>query len=184
MREHGVLKRVMLIYDEVLRHLDKGEDVPPEVIRDAAKIIRGYIEDYHEKLEEDFYFPRFKETPLASLAEELLKQHLAGRKLTDLTLRLAKPQTMKVAEERRRLADSMRTFVRMYGPHEAWEDTVLFPQFRQIVGAHEYAALSEDFAKREREVFGEDPLGRFVEQAATIEKRLGIFDLAQFTPKI
>src|SRR4051794_3308543 len=54
MREHGVLKRVMLIYDEVLRHLDRGEDVPPEVIRDSAKIIRGYIEDYHEKLEEDF----------------------------------------------------------------------------------------------------------------------------------
>jgi hemerythrin-like domain-containing protein len=184
MREHGVLKRVMLVYDEVLRHLDRGEEVPPEVIRDSAKIIRGYIEDYHEKLEEDFYFPRFKNTPLASLAEVLLEQHLAGRKLTDITLRLATPQAMKIAEERGRLADSVRTFVRMYGPHEVWEDTVLFPQFRKLVGPHEYAALAEDFEKREREVFGEDPLEQFVERVAAIEKKLGIFDLAQFTPKI
>ena len=52
MREHGVLKRVMLIYEEVLRHFEKGGSVSPDLIRDAAKIIRAFIEDYHEKLEE------------------------------------------------------------------------------------------------------------------------------------
>ena len=36
-------------------------------------------------------------------------------------------------------------FVRMYEPHEAREDTVLFPQFRKIVSKHEYDALGEEF---------------------------------------
>jgi len=60
MREHGVLKRVLLIYGEALRRLDAKEDLPPEALADAAGIIRHFVEDYHEKLEEDFLFPRFE----------------------------------------------------------------------------------------------------------------------------
>jgi hypothetical protein len=56
MREHGVLKRVLLIYGEVLRRINAKQDFPPEALADAARIIRSFIEDYHEKLEEDFLF--------------------------------------------------------------------------------------------------------------------------------
>src|SRR5579884_4424993 len=60
MREHGVLKRVLLIYGEAVRRIEAKEDVPPEAIMDSARIIRSFIEDYHEKLEENFLFPRFE----------------------------------------------------------------------------------------------------------------------------
>lgn len=60
MREHGVLKRVILVYREALRRLATREDLPPETLAGAARIIRVFIEDYHEKLEEDFLFPRFR----------------------------------------------------------------------------------------------------------------------------
>jgi hypothetical protein len=53
MREHGVLKRVLLIYGEALRRLDAKQDFPPYALADAAGIIRSFIEDYHEKLEEE-----------------------------------------------------------------------------------------------------------------------------------
>src|SRR5438552_14953367 len=52
MREHGVLKRVLLVYGEVLRRIDSKQDFPPETLADAARIIRNFVEDYHEKLEE------------------------------------------------------------------------------------------------------------------------------------
>src|SRR6266508_3941702 len=60
MREHGVLKRVLLVYGESLRRLGAREELPPEALADSARIIRSFIEDYHEKLEEDFLFPRFR----------------------------------------------------------------------------------------------------------------------------
>src|SRR5438034_723182 len=60
MREHGVLKRVLLVYGEAIRRIEANEDLPPETVMDSAKIIRNFIEDYHEELEEDFLFPRFK----------------------------------------------------------------------------------------------------------------------------
>jgi hypothetical protein len=71
----------------------------------------------------------------------------------------------------------------MYRPHEAREDTVLFPAFRTIVSPHEYDALGEQFEKKEDELFGEDGFFKVVDQIADLEKRLGIYDLSQFGPR-
>ena len=185
MREHGVLKRVLLVYGEAIRRLESNQDLPPSAIMDSAKIIRDFIEDYHEKLEENFLFPRFKKAgKLTDLVDVLVQQHQGGRKLTDITTQLATNQALKNADDRRKLADLLRQFIRMYNPHEAREDTVLFPEFRKIVSSHEYDSLGEDFEKKEHELFGEDGFEKMVDKVAGIEKQLGIYELSQFTPKI
>lgn len=184
MREHGLLNRVLLVYGEALRRLDARQELPPEPVADAARIIRSFIEEYHEKLEEDFLFPRFvKANKLTDLVAVLLQQHQAGRRLTDTTIRLATPQALKGSENRGQLASSLRQFVRMYRPHEAREDTVLFPAFRGIVSANEYDSLGDDFENKEHELFGEDGFEKMVDKVASIEKSLGIYELSQFTPK-
>jgi hemerythrin-like domain-containing protein len=185
MREHGVLKRVLLIYGEAIRRIDANEDLPPpDTVADSAKIIRSFIEDYHEKLEENFLFPRFKKAgQLVDLVDVLVQQHQGGRRLTDQTLQLATLAALKNADDRNKLTNSLRQFIRMYNPHEAREDTVLFPAFRKIVTGHEYDSLGEDFEKKEHELFGEGGFESIVDKVAGIEKKLGIYDLAQFTPK-
>ena len=184
MREHGVLKRVLLIYGEALHRLYAKQDLPPDALADAAGIIRSFVEDYHEKLEEDFLFPRFeKANQLVDLVKVLRTQHQAGRRVTDITLRFANLQSLKNDSERAQLINSLQQFIRMYNPHEAREDTVLFPAFRKIVSSHEFDSLGEDFEKKEDELFGEDGFEKVVDRVAGIEKRLGIYDLAQFTPK-
>jgi hemerythrin-like domain-containing protein len=184
MREHGVLKRVMLVYEETLRRIDGSQEFPPETLRDAAQIIWNFVENYHEKLEEDFLFPRFeKQRRLVDLVKVLRAQHEAGRRVTDAILQRASLPAIKNPEERRKIAESLRAFNRMYGPHEAREDTVLFPAFRGVVSAHEFGALGEDFEKREDQLFGRNGFESMVERVAGIEKKLGIYDLAQFTPK-
>ena len=185
MREHGVLKRVLLVYGEAIRRIETNEDLPPETVMDSAKIIRNFIEDYHEKLEEDFLFPRFKKAgKLVDLVNVLLQQHQGGRNVTDITMQFATDQALKNSDDRRKLADSLRQFIRMYNPHEAREDTILFPEFRKIVSKNEYSSLGEDFEKKDHELFGEDGFERMVDKVAGIEKKLGIYDLAQFTPKV
>jgi hemerythrin-like domain-containing protein len=184
MREHGVLKRVLLIYGEALGRLYAKHDLSPDALADAAGIIRSFVEDYHEKLEEDFLFPRFeKANQLVDLVKVLRTQHQAGRRVTDITLRFANLQSLKNDSERAQLIGSIQQFIRMYNPHEAREDTVLFPAFRKIVSPHEFDSLGEDFEKKENELFGEDGFENVVDKVAGIEKRLGIYDLAQFTPK-
>ncbi len=185
MREHGVLKRILLIYGEAIRRMTANRELPVEVVLDAAKIIRSFVEDYHEKLEENYLFPRFEKAgKLVDLTQTLRTQHEAGRRVTDLTLSLAKQSTLKNAAERGRFIDSMQQFIRMYNPHEAREDTVLFPAFRGLVSGNEFDSLGEEFEKKENELFGEDGFGRMVDRVAALEKKLGIYELAQFTPKI
>jgi hemerythrin-like domain-containing protein len=83
MREHGVLDRVLLIYDAAIRRLSANEDFDPTVIVDSAKLVQDFIENYHENSEEDFLFPRFRNAhQLVDLVTTLLEQHQAGRTIT------------------------------------------------------------------------------------------------------
>lgn len=185
MREHGLLNRLLLIYDEHLRILAAKRTFDGSVLASAADIIRRFVEEYHEKLEEDFLFPRFRKAgKLVSLVDTLQAQHKAGRELTAKIEELAGVATLKyVSTDSEKLADALRAFLRMYRPHEAREDTVLFPAFRKIVSPHEYEALGDDFEKKENELFGEDGFFKVVDRVAQLEKKLGIYELAQFTPK-
>ena len=112
-----------------------------------------------------------------------LMQHRAGRRLTDTVLRLSTAKSLKNADDRKTLAETLHLFIRMYNPHAAREDTVLFPALHGIVSAHEYDSLGEDFEKKEQQLFGADGFEKMVDRIAAIEKSLGIYDLAQFTPR-
>src|ERR1044071_4434764 len=185
MREHGVLKRVLLIYRDVINRIDGKQDFPADVVMSSAKLIRAFVEDYHEKLEQDYLFPRFrKANKLVDLVDVLYKQHQKGRILTDQTIQLATASNLKDQARRAKLRNVLHQFVRMYEPHEAREDTVLFPEFRKIVSKHEYDALGEEFEKKENELFHGDGFEKNVDAVAKLEKQLGIYDLAQFTPSI
>jgi hemerythrin-like domain-containing protein len=185
MREHGILKRVVMIYREVINRIDSKRDFPPLVVVSSAKLIRTFVEDYHEKLEENYLFPRFRKgNKLVDLVDVLERQHQKGRILTDQTLKLAGSPALKDAGQRANLRHALYQFVRMYEPHEAREDTVLFPAFRKIVSKHEYGALGEAFEKQENELFHGDGFEKNVDAVARLEKELGIYDLAQFTPSV
>jgi hemerythrin-like domain-containing protein len=185
MREHGVLNRILLVYEEFLRRLAaKPHDLDPAIVTASAGLIRSFVEDYHEKLEENHLFPRFEKAgKLVELVAVLRQQHAAGRRLTDATLHLATPAAMKTPGDREKLAVTLRQFLRMYRPHEAREDTVLFPAIRQVFTAKEFDVLGDKFEDQEKALFGPDGFEGIVAKVAGLEKSLGIYDLAQFTPK-
>jgi len=183
MREHGVLRRILLVYGEVIRRVDAGNAVDAEPIAKAATIVRAFIEDYHEKDEEEFVFPRFRKAgKLTGLVDVLVQQHQAGRTLTAQIQRLATPATLQKPESRVEMAQTMRLFKRMYEPHAAREDTVLFPAFAQLLSEKELHALMDTFEQKEKAL----PLGDFEKMVAdvtAIEKAFGLDDLSKFTPK-
>ena len=184
MREHGVLRRILFIYDEILwRRLAPKEDFSPQVLVSATDIVRRFVEDYHEKLEEEYLFPRFrKQGKHLALVDTLLQQHRTGRTLTDAIRKRATPQAIKDDAERAHLMAALRLFARTYRPHAAREDTVLFPALRSVVSAHEYDALGEEFEEKEHKLFGEDGFEKVVAEVAGLEKQLELNDLASFTP--
>ncbi|MFB6317936.1 hemerythrin domain-containing protein [Saccharicrinis sp. FJH54] len=185
MREHGLLQRMMIIYDTAVIRMGKDEYFNPVFVNQTADIIRNFVEDYHEKLEEDYLFPRLrKANKETELVEVLLKQHRGGRDVTEKILKLTQPGQDMKTDDKQEVIALMTMFNRMYRPHEAREDTVLFPAFKSVVSAHEYGALGEEFEKIEHQKFGGDGFDMMVDKVAEIERTIGIYDLDQFTPHI
>jgi len=183
MREHGVLRRVLLVYGEIARRLETTAEVDAGAIQRCAFLIRRFVEDYHERQEEEMVFPRFERAhKLVELVSVLRAQHQAGRKVTERVRGLATVQSLKDRERRLLLRDELLVFVRMYEPHAAREDTVLLPALHEIVSRSEYEALGEDFERRERRTFGGDGFEHAVADVEAIERAIGIENLAQFTP--
>ena len=183
MQEHGLLNRILLIYDHCRIQLLNKQLFDFAALFNAAGIIRTFVEDYHEKQEENYLFPRFKKANrLTDLVDTLLQQHHAGRNITEQITQITKRGTHSDSENQK-LNELLSAFNTMYRPHEAREDTVLFPAFRKIVSQHEYDSLGEEFENNEHKLFGEGGFEMMVGKVADIEKSLGIYELAQFTPK-
>ena len=116
------------------------------------------------------------------LVTVLRQQHASGRKLTAEVLQIATKERLAKAGPREQLTRACAAFIRMYRPHEAREDTVLFPALYKVVGAKEVKELGARFEEEYR-LFGEEGFEKTVAEVAAIEKQLGVYDLAGFTPK-
>jgi hemerythrin-like domain-containing protein len=185
MREHGVLKRVLLCYREMTARVQAGGPLDAQDLHDAALIIHDYIEGFHEGLEEGYVFPRLvKAGRLASTVTTLLVQHARGRVITEFLLGGTAAKGVASPAAAAQLAAAMQAFDRMYEPHEAREDTVVFPVFRQILPAAELTDLGQLFADLQYQQFGTDEFAAMVARIASIEQNLGVYDLAQFTPEV
>lgn len=183
MREHGLLNRVLLIYEEIIKKLNNKEEFDINLLSGAVDVIKNFIEEYHEKLEEDYIFPIFKKAKkLVTLVNTLLEQHKAGRIVTSNIKEILSSENIKTQKIRKKLISLLKKFVRMYRPHEAREDTILFPKLHSLISKQEYEDLGELFEKIEHEKFGENGFEDMVNKVAGIEKKLGIYDLSQFTP--
>jgi hemerythrin-like domain-containing protein len=179
-----VLKRVLLCYAAMIAGVQAGGPLDAGHVRDAALVIHDYIEGFHEGLEEGYVFPRLRPGPLAGTVTTLLEQHARGRVITQFLLAHASAKDTAVSGTRARLASAMTAFNRMYQPHEAREDTIVFPAFRQAVPPQEFADLGAHFAELERQQFGPGEFTAMVSRVAAIEQALGIYDLASFTPDV
>jgi hemerythrin-like domain-containing protein len=120
---------------------------------------------------------------MTDLVTTLLTQHQAGRALTAEILRRSQPDTFQDVDNQERVIAACQRFIRMYRPHEAREDTVLFPALRTILSPKQVEALGARMEKDEHTVLGDDGFEKAVAEVASLEQTLGIHDLTQFTPR-
>jgi hemerythrin-like domain-containing protein len=184
MREHGILRRALLVYQEsVVRLRQDPASVPPDALEKAANLFRVFGEDYHEKkLEEIYIFPALKKSTstAASYVDVLLAQHMRGREITDYVLSVTKADKIP-SNSVEALAKTLESFVRMYQHHAAIEDTVIFPAWKATLGEPEYDALGEKFEEIETEQFGGDGFETALKRMEEIETSLGLSNLDMFT---
>jgi hemerythrin-like domain-containing protein len=183
MREHGILRRCLIVYSETAAGLRGGGRLDPKPIQQTAELFRRFGEGYHEMmLEEIHIFPRIKQAggPTAALVDVLKTQHQRGREITAYILQVVAKGDIGTADTEP-LAGAFETFVRMYRAHAAREDTVVFPAWKDALSEQQLHEMGEKFEDIERQQFGHDGFEDAVKQIAAIEQSLGVADLAKFT---
>jgi hemerythrin-like domain-containing protein len=182
MREHGVLRRILVVYHETataLRTTPAALDAG--ALGAAAELFRAFGEAYHEGiLEERHIFPAVRKVggEAAALVDPLLAQHQRGREITAFIR--AKCAAGKIAAaDAEPLAGALDGFVRMYAAHTAYEDTIVFQAWRKSLSAKQLDEAGEQAIERQQ--FKGDGFDMAVGQIASIEQRLGLHDLGRFT---
>ena len=184
MREHGVIRRALLVYRECAAKLrGNSESVDPRALLDTARLFRTFGEDYHErKLEEPYIFPAVMKAggPAAAYVDVLIAQHNRGREITDYILAVAGKGAISAsdAEALARVFDGLDL---MYANHAAREDTIVFPAWKDALSERQLDEMGDKFEDIERAQFGKDGYEDAVAQIGRIEQALGLADLAQFT---
>jgi hemerythrin-like domain-containing protein len=180
MREHGVLRRAILVFRACAGRLIAGQIVDAPALHRAAQLFRNFGEDYHEKkLEEENIFPQVKKAggPAAALVDVLLSQHQRGREIISYVLDATNGTTF----DNKAVANALQSFELMYEHHAAREDTILFPAWKKAIGAHEVEEMGDKFEEIEKAQFGGDGFDMAVKQIGEIEQALGLGNLAAFT---
>jgi hemerythrin-like domain-containing protein len=184
MREHGILRRALLVYTTAATKLRGNlSTIPPDALQKTAKLFRTFGEEYHEKkLEEAFIFPAVKKAggEAATYPDILVAQHNRGREITDYVIAVTQGSKLG-ASNAAESAEALDAFVLMYRHHAAREDTIIFPAWKKTLTAGELDDMNEKFEDIEHEQFGEDGFEDAVKQISAIESSLGLANIAQFT---
>jgi hemerythrin-like domain-containing protein len=184
MREHGILRRALLVYSAAAMKLrTNASSTPPDVLQKTAKLFRAFGEEYHEKkLEEAYIFPAVKKVSgeAATYPDILIAQHNRGREITDYIISVTQG-TKFGANNAEPMAKALEAFVLMYRNHAAREDTIIFPAWKQTMTGKQLDEMNDKFEDIEHEQFGEDGFEDAVKQISAIESSLGLADISQFT---
>src|ERR1041384_3685436 len=185
MREHGVIRRALLVYAETVPKLrQNAAAVDSAALRQTAQLFRSFGEDYHEKmLEEEHIFPLVRKQggKLQNYVDVLTAQHQRGREITDYIL--AVTNAGKIGTQHvEPLAKVFESFVRMYENHAAREDTIIFPAWKTNFTDKQLDEISDQFEDIEHKMFGKDGFEDAEKKISNIEGVLGFADLSQFTP--
>jgi hemerythrin-like domain-containing protein len=185
MREHGVIRRALLIYSQVADMLRTSPgSVDAAALHKTAQLFRTFGEDYHERmLEEQHIFPIVRKMKglAASYPDVLTAQHQRGREITDYTLAVTNAPKISV-QHGEPLACVFEGFVRMYENHAAREDTIVFPAWKTKFSNKQLDELSDQFEEIEHKMFGKDGFEDAEKTISGVEATFGFTDISQFTP--
>jgi hemerythrin-like domain-containing protein len=184
MREHGILRRALLVYREsALKMRQDVASVPIDALEKTAQLFRVFGEEYHErKLEESYIFPSLKKSQNSATpyVDFLMTQHARGREITDYILSMTGGDKLPAGTETN-FINTLESFVRMYEHHAAVEDTLVFPVWKESISPDEFDELGSKFEEIEEEQFGEDGFKAALTRMAEIEGSLGLANLDMFT---
>lgn len=156
--EHGAIKRMLRIIDEVSRRLDAGEPVATEDLEGIVEFIRVFADKCHHAKEEGHLFPAMVQRGVPAESGPIgvmLYEHDLGRE----HVRAMGEALAGAARGERAAAQAFSEHARGYAgllrDHIAKEDSILYPMAERVLDSAEDDRLFEAFERVETDVVGQ-----------------------------
>jgi hemerythrin-like domain-containing protein len=157
MNDHGILRRALLVCHHCASLLREGKvQNIGKPLHETAIVFQRFGGDYHEKaIEETFVFPEvLKGDPAtARCPTVLIRQHERSREFLTYLQDITKSGIVP-ARNAGQLASQLEVFDKMYRFHAAYEDTVVFPAWKNQLSAQAYGEMRERFVQVQQKMIG------------------------------
>jgi hemerythrin-like domain-containing protein len=179
MREHGILRRAVIVFRECAARLDGRQFVDANAMHRTAQLFRDFGQNYHEKLEEENIFPELRKAggEAGAMVQVLIEQHKRGREIVNYLLSTTRGAVLRGQD----LVAPLIALELMYANHAAREDTIIFPAWKKAIGVRAVGEMGDKFEETEKKQFGGDGFDMAVKQIGEIERSLGLTNLGLFT---
>lgn len=183
-REHAIMERLMIVLESGVASIVDGGDTDLFPINHAAITIKEFGADHHMVDEEQFIFPKLREAgTMDKLVDTLEIQHDKGRELIGRIIDLTRSGHIDDPGRLNELAGHCMSFVIMYRPHAAWEETVVFPALYDIASENYIDNINLRMHDEERSLMSDPGLRKLMDNLRKIERAAGTADLGSFTPR-
>jgi hemerythrin-like domain-containing protein len=182
-REHAIMERLMIVLESEVARILEGEVVDLFPINHAAITIKEFGTDHHMVDEEQFLFPKLREAgTMDRLVDTLEIQHDKGREIIGRIIDLTRAGYIDDLGQLNELTGLCMSFVIMYRPHAAWEETVVFPALYEIATENYIDNINMRMHDEERTMMSDPGLHRLMDNLRKIEEAAGTSDPGRFTP--
>jgi len=151
MIEHRLIERMIAVMAKEIDRVKKEQVADPEFIDTAVDFIRIYADQCHHGKEEKILFRDLQKKALSPddkrVMEELIQDHVQGRKLTGKLLSAKDKYAAGDAAALKTILATMRQLVDFYPKHIEKEDKVFFrPAMKYLSEIERDAMLKEEYA--------------------------------------
>jgi len=174
-KDHRVIEKMLHILDIVSNKIEKGEDIPAEVMKKASDFIRTFADNYHHGKEEDILFKTMEERgfpreggPIAVM----LVEHDEGRGYARALAEGVEKYATGDRDAKKTIAENARNYARLLSQHIQKEDNILYMMADNILPETLQRELLSKFDLVEKEKFGERGRQYYVDMVDEIEKAI------------
>lgn len=155
--EHAGIERMLNVLEIAARRVQRGEQVPPELFRDATDFFRNFADGCHHAKEEEHLFPALEERGVPREGGPLgvmLTEHDEGRACIRAMKAAIEPAFAGDPDSRKALVENALGYVALLRQHIFKENNILFPMADTLLSPAEHSHLYDAFDAIERQRTG------------------------------
>ncbi len=156
-KEHDAILRMLDVTEELVRQLERGEDVEPETLSELLEFFRVFADRCHHGKEEELLFPMLERKGLPNPGGPtgvMRAEHEQARALIKAMEEAGENYGKGMAGAGARWAEAARGYAMLLHEHIDKENNVLFKMAENLLTEAEQLELARAFEKLEEEKIG------------------------------